>query len=292
MGIGSIVGQLPRPWKRDSPFYLRPRPAVLPWLARFALAARHAGEGAAVIRELSIASLELHAQLGAELDTSFERTGTLNVYATPASLEAGAREGERSGLRFDVLDADETPRARAVADRPVAGSVRYPDESAGRPEALRRGGRPGSGRGRRRDPAPASRSTRSTSWTRRRSSSQPARGAARSSTSRSRAGRATTSTTSAPRAIPASRPGCRRPGRSRRRCRAGCGSRGRSSSPGSTSRSRSRASTRSGAAASGGSAASASGRLLDVWAGLRPCLPDGLPAIGRLGRASSPPVTR
>ncbi len=23
---------------------------------------------------------------------------------------------------------------------------------------------------------------------------------------------------------------------------------------------------------------------LDIWAGLRPCLPDGLPAIGRLGR--------
>src|SRR5581483_686972 len=26
-------------WRRDSPFYLRPRPAVVPWLARFALAA-------------------------------------------------------------------------------------------------------------------------------------------------------------------------------------------------------------------------------------------------------------
>ena len=24
---------------------------------------------------------------------------------------------------------------------------------------------------------------------------------------------------------------------------------------------------------------------IDVWAGLRPCLPDGLPAIGRLGNA-------
>jgi glycine/D-amino acid oxidase-like deaminating enzyme len=26
-------------------------------------------------------------------------------------------------------------------------------------------------------------------------------------------------------------------------------------------------------------------RVLEVWAGLRPCLPDGLPAIGRLGDA-------
>jgi D-amino-acid dehydrogenase len=116
-------------WKRDSPFYLRPRLDVLPWLARFALAARHAGKGAAVIRELSNASLDLHAKLGRELDTSFDRTGTLNVYATPASLEAGAREGERSGLRFDVLDADETRAFEPSLIGPVAGSVRYPDEA-------------------------------------------------------------------------------------------------------------------------------------------------------------------
>src|SRR5437763_11322885 len=95
-------------WKRDSPFYLRPRPAVLPWLARFALAAGRWERGAEAIRLLSVESLELHAQLGAELGTSFELTGTLNVYATEAGIEAGAREGERSGLRFDVLDADET----------------------------------------------------------------------------------------------------------------------------------------------------------------------------------------
>jgi D-amino-acid dehydrogenase len=116
-------------WKRDSPFYLRPRPAVLPWLARFTLAARHSGRGAAVIRELSNASLDLHAKLGKELDTSFDRTGTLNVYATPGSLEAGAREGERSGLRFDVLDADETRELEPSLIGPVEGSVRYPDEA-------------------------------------------------------------------------------------------------------------------------------------------------------------------
>src|SRR3954468_17588819 len=46
-------------WKRDSPFYLRPRPAVLPWLVRFALAARHWEEGARAIRALSVESLEL-----------------------------------------------------------------------------------------------------------------------------------------------------------------------------------------------------------------------------------------
>jgi D-amino-acid dehydrogenase len=129
VGIGSMFGQLmPRPWKRDSPFYLRPRPAVLPWLVRFALAARHWEESAKVIRALSLESLELHAQLGAELETSFERTGTLNVYATEVGLEAGAREAERSGLRFDVLEADATRALEPSLAGPVAGAVRYPDE--------------------------------------------------------------------------------------------------------------------------------------------------------------------
>ena len=115
-------------WKRDSPFYLRPRPAVLPWLLRFALAARHADEGAAAVRSLSIESLELHAQLGAELGTSFERTGTLNVYATADGLDAGAREAGRSGLRFAALDAGEALALEPALAGPVVGAVHYPDE--------------------------------------------------------------------------------------------------------------------------------------------------------------------
>ena len=121
-------------WKRDSPFYLRPRPAVLPWLMRFALAARHAEEGTRVIRALSNESLELHARLGEELDTSFERSGTLNVYSTDEALQSGAAEAERSGLRFDVLDAGETQTEEPALTGPVVGSVRYPDEARVDPE--------------------------------------------------------------------------------------------------------------------------------------------------------------
>ncbi len=115
-------------WKRDSPFYLRPRPAVLPWLARFALASRHPEEGAAAIRELSVASLELHAKLGGELGTSFERTGALNVYETHEGLEAEARAAARSGLPFEVFDADGTRGLEPALIGPVVGSVRYPRE--------------------------------------------------------------------------------------------------------------------------------------------------------------------
>jgi D-amino-acid dehydrogenase len=115
-------------WKRDSPFYLRPRPAVLPWLMRFARAARHPEQGAAAIRALSVESLELHAQLGDELGTSFERTGTLNVYETHDGLEAEARAAARSGLPFEVFDADGTRELEPALIGPVAGSVRYPNE--------------------------------------------------------------------------------------------------------------------------------------------------------------------
>jgi D-amino-acid dehydrogenase len=115
-------------WKRDSPFYLRPRPAVLPWLTRFALAARRSEEAARVIRAVSNESLELHAQMGAELRTSFERTGTLNVYATAEGLEGGLREAERSGLRHEVLDPDETLALEPSLTGSVTGAVRYPDE--------------------------------------------------------------------------------------------------------------------------------------------------------------------
>jgi D-amino-acid dehydrogenase len=114
-------------WKRDSPFFLRPRPAILPWLVRFALAARHWEEGARAIRALSVESLELHARLG-RLGTSFERTGTLNVYATPAGLDAGAREAASSGLRHSVLDAEATGALEPSLTGPATGAVHYPDE--------------------------------------------------------------------------------------------------------------------------------------------------------------------
>jgi D-amino-acid dehydrogenase len=115
-------------WRRDSPFYLRPRPAALPWLARFARAASRWSAGTEAIRALSMPGLELHAQLGEELGTSFERTGTLNVYATTEGLEDGVREGERSGLRFSVLDAGQTRELEPSLAGPVAGGVHYPDE--------------------------------------------------------------------------------------------------------------------------------------------------------------------
>ncbi|HKP19767.1 MAG TPA: FAD-dependent oxidoreductase [Gaiellaceae bacterium] len=121
-------------WRRDSPFYLRPRPAVVPWLFRFTRAARHWEEGMEAIRGLSIASLELHAQLGTELGTGFDRAGLLDVYTTPAGLEGGVAEAARSGWRHTVLDGQETLEREPTLAGAVAGAVHWPDEGRVEPK--------------------------------------------------------------------------------------------------------------------------------------------------------------
>ena len=121
--------------RRDSPFYLRPRPAVLPWIARFTLAARPARSEAAgrVVQELARASLDLHATYDAQgLDTGLRRDGVLNVYFARAGLEGAKHEAEhnaRAGLESRVLSRDEA-YARAPALGPgVVGAVLYPGDA-------------------------------------------------------------------------------------------------------------------------------------------------------------------
>ena len=90
--------------RSDSAFSIRPRRETLDWLARFATACRSGNVQRATnaIRSLSIASLDLHAEL-AELGTGFERRGTLSVYETGTRFAEGRKEAARSGLRCQVL---------------------------------------------------------------------------------------------------------------------------------------------------------------------------------------------
>jgi D-amino-acid dehydrogenase len=116
----------------DSPFYLRPRPSLAPWLARFVKAstAARAAEGTRIIRELSLASLELHAELAEQgLQTGFERRGILNVYETEAAFALAQQHADRTGLTASVLDRDETRELEPAVGERVAGSVYFPDEA-------------------------------------------------------------------------------------------------------------------------------------------------------------------
>ena len=97
---------------RDAPLKLSPRPALVPWLARFAAACTPERERAAtrLARDLSVASLSLHERLAEEAGTGVRRSGTLNVYETEAGFAGGwheAGEHASAGLRPEVLTSAE-----------------------------------------------------------------------------------------------------------------------------------------------------------------------------------------
>lgn len=122
-------------FRRDSPFSMRPRPTLIPWLLRFMAACRasRVREGTRIIKELSIASTRMHEAFAADgLDTGFVRRGAINIYETDAGFEAGRREAEAyrsEGILSRALGTEEAQEVEpAIADR-VAGAVHYPDEA-------------------------------------------------------------------------------------------------------------------------------------------------------------------
>lgn len=122
--------------KPDSPFFLRPRVGVLPWLARFAAACTpaRARRSSLVVRELSTASLALHEQLAAAgLDTGLDRRGTLNVFGTESGFAAACREAAEAagfGVESQILEGLAAVRELAPAvSGPLAGAVYYPGDA-------------------------------------------------------------------------------------------------------------------------------------------------------------------
>jgi D-amino-acid dehydrogenase len=115
---------------RPAPLTVRARPTTLAWLARFALACREerADRGLHALRELSSASLALHAELAA-LGTSFERRGILSVYETEPGFAAACREIESAGLAAERLTAEEAVRLEPSLGSGLAGAVFHPQEA-------------------------------------------------------------------------------------------------------------------------------------------------------------------
>ena len=124
-------------WLLDpaAPFQLRPRPAVLPWLARFVLSCRpgRAEAGVRISRALSAASLARHAALAdSGLETTFEQRGILKVCETEPGLEAARAEAEAAladGVRSKALSAAELRELEPALAPRFAGGVYYPDEA-------------------------------------------------------------------------------------------------------------------------------------------------------------------
>ena len=122
--------------RRDSPLRLRPRPALLPWLARFGLASlpRRSAAATAMLRALVAASLDAHEALArAGLSTSFARRGILSVYESERGFAAARRtagDGERVLTREAARDLEP-----ALAPT-IAGAILHPDEAHCDPAAF------------------------------------------------------------------------------------------------------------------------------------------------------------
>lgn len=125
----------------EAPFALRPRPSLLPWLARFAAACTPARERHAtdLLRDLSCASLDIFERLRAEIGVPVERTGTLNVYATDPSFHHGQIEAAKhaaAGMRSETLTTKAAAELEPSLQGTIAGAILYPDELSGDPLAF------------------------------------------------------------------------------------------------------------------------------------------------------------
>lgn len=119
--------------RRDSPLGLRPRPALVPFLGRLlTLPAERVEASRLLSRRLCLESLALHEKLATEHDTGFARHGLLDSYWTRGGLDRAGVAAElhrASGVRCEVLDADATRDLEPALGPGVEGGVFFPDEA-------------------------------------------------------------------------------------------------------------------------------------------------------------------
>lgn len=117
------------------PFSLRPTPRLLPWLARFTVAALQGAtvieQGTVLLRRMAQQSLALHAAWHDRLDTGLLRRGLVNVYLTAPGLaarDALVAAHRALGMAAEVLDADGV-RDLEPAVRGARGGAFHPNEA-------------------------------------------------------------------------------------------------------------------------------------------------------------------
>jgi len=118
-GLGSLFDD-------GAPFHLRPRPAVLPWLLRFALACspgRHR-RAAAALAPLGVDSYRRHlAYAAAGLDVGLQQRGALLTWETEAGFEAGVRELRAEDVRSAVYGRREAAALEPALAPGIAGAI-------------------------------------------------------------------------------------------------------------------------------------------------------------------------
>ena len=118
--------------RSDSPFFVRPRPRVLPWLLRFAAAAtpHRTRRHTAVLRELATHSAALHSRFAtAGLNAGYTQRGLLNVYTSERAFVQALDEFAGSGGRRRVATDNLPDDLAGSLTAPMAGAIFDPDEA-------------------------------------------------------------------------------------------------------------------------------------------------------------------
>jgi D-amino-acid dehydrogenase len=121
--------------KRESPFYIRPRPQIVPWLLRFARAAlsrEQVSRANELLRTFSRDSLGLHAELLERgLPTTLERRGVLYTYETEAGFEharALIPSASELDLHLSALTVAEAQELEPAVARSIVGAIYSQEE--------------------------------------------------------------------------------------------------------------------------------------------------------------------
>ncbi len=129
----------------ESPFYIKPRldRELLAWLWKFrgACTAGHVARAVPVLRDLGLASLGLYRELAAidGLHSGFEQRGVLAVFRTAPGFEEARHEADllrANGLRVEMLDAAAARAAEPSLGPAVVGALRFPDDAQLVPDAF------------------------------------------------------------------------------------------------------------------------------------------------------------
>jgi D-amino-acid dehydrogenase len=132
----------------DSPFYIRPRPSpdLIAWLMRFAASANRTAIHRAipVLRDLHTASRALYDELArsSAFDFDYRQQGMLQVCKTVPGLAAAHQEAQELrefGLCVEVLDADQIRAREPLLQPDVAGGLYFPDDARLNPVEFVRG---------------------------------------------------------------------------------------------------------------------------------------------------------
>jgi len=122
----------------NSPFHLKVRmdPELFTWLWKFYRACnkKHLKKSMPVIRDLSLASLDLFEQFAHEqgLDIHFKQKGLLMVYKTSKGFKEGVHEAklvQSIGIEAEILSPAELTAREPTVATDMSGGVYYPQDA-------------------------------------------------------------------------------------------------------------------------------------------------------------------